>query len=193
MPVLTPGAVQSYCVPTTDYCRTMAEWAVYWQAIGVIAALIFGVIGLYKIYHELRRLNEQREKEQHDKETSAKLKRTEFFLDQHRRLFDDEVLYSVLCLIDADKGKLAEEDMWDAKRKFLTFIEEIALLVCSEQINKDVALNMFGYYARCARYGQNFSIGIKPSREHWSLFYWFTDEAEKFFEMFPNGPPELTL
>jgi hypothetical protein len=193
MPVSAPGAAQFYCVPSTDYCRTMAEWAVYWQALGVVAAVLFGVIGLYKIYHELKRLNEQRKKDHHDKETSAKLKRTEFFLDQHRRLFDDETLYSVLCLVDADKAELAKEEMWDAKRKFLTFIEEIALLVCSEQINKNVALNMFGYYARCARYGKNFVTGINPAREHWSLFYWFTDEADKFSQRHPDGPPNLTL
>ena len=80
-------------------------------------------------------------------DTSAKLKRTEFFLDQHRRLFDDAALYSVLCLIDADKAELAKEEMWHAKRKFLTFIEEIALLVCSEQINRDVAFG--GCQASC--------------------------------------------
>ncbi|PJJ20742.1 hypothetical protein CLU90_4003 [Janthinobacterium sp. 67] len=193
MPVLTPVAAQLYCVPFSGSCRTMAEWAVYWQALGVVAAVLFGVFGLYKIYHELKRLNEQRSKDQHDKETSAKLKRTEFFLNQHRRLFDDEILYSVLCLLDADKTELAKEEMWDAKRKFLAFIEEIALLVCSEQINKDVAMNMFGYYARCARYGKNFVNGINPAREHWSLFYWFTDEADKFAQQYPDGPPKLTL
>lgn len=193
MRAATPISPPSYCMPSTDHCLTMAEWAVYWQALGVLAALVFGAIGLYKIYHELRRLNEQREKDQHDKENNAKLKRTEFFLSQHRRLFDDETLYLVLGMLDADKEELAKENMWDAKRKFLTFIEEIALLVNSEQINKEVALNMFGHYARCARYGRNFSVGIRPQREHWSLFYWFTDEADKFSEKYPAGPPKLTL
>jgi len=57
----------------------MAEWGVYWQAIGTIVALIVAMIGSYKIYHELKRLNEQREKDASDKEQSQKLKRTEFF------------------------------------------------------------------------------------------------------------------
>lgn len=171
----------------------MAEWAVHWQALGVMAAVFFGVFGLYKIYHELKRLNEQREKEQQDKETNARLRRTEFFLNQHRRLFDDETLYSVLSRIDGNKAELANEEMRNAKRKFLTFIEEIALLVQSGQINKDVALYMFGYYARVARSSANFAVGINPSREHWSLFYWFTDEAEIFSLKYPHGPPKLTL
>jgi hypothetical protein len=193
MSALTSGAVQLYCMPSTDYCRTMAEWAVHWQALGVVAAVFFGVFGLYKIYRELKRLNEQREKEQQDKETSARLKRTEFFLNQHRRLFDDETLFSVLALIDENRSELAKVEMHNAKRKFLTFIEEIALLVQSGQINKDVALYMFGYYARLARRSTNFEVGVNPSREHWSLFYWFTDEAEIFSLKYPHGPPRLTL
>jgi hypothetical protein len=98
-----------------------------------------------------------------------------------------------LRLLDDDAEGLSVWEMWDAKRKFLTFIEEIALLVRSEQIDKNVALNMFGYYARCARYGTNFLIGINPGKEHWSLFYWFTDEADDFFKRYPDGPPALSL
>lgn len=50
--------------------------------------VVFGTVGLYKIYQELRRLDEQRLKDLQDKEVSARLKRTEFFLAQYRRLFD---------------------------------------------------------------------------------------------------------
>ena len=180
------AAPLQFCIPSTGLCRTMAEWGIFWQALGVIAALVFGLFGLYKIFFELRRLNEQREKDRHDKETSATLKRTEFFLNQHRRLFDDPTLNSVLELLDDDNVVLAKREMWDAKRKFLTFIEEIALLVRTDQIKKDVALYMFGYYARCAL-GHNFMTGINATPEHWRLFYWFAREAEKFSEQHPGG------
>lgn len=173
---------QIYCIPFSQVCRTMPEWAVYWQAIGIIATIIFGSVGLYKIYQELQRLKEQRDKDISDKETTARLKRTEFFLSQHRRLFDDKDLYEVLCLIDADHPRLAEDNMWDKKRKLLVFFEEIALLVRSSQIDKDVAFYMFGYYSLCARYGDNFGAGINPSREHWSLFYEFSDGAQEFIK-----------
>lgn len=168
----------------------MQEWAVYWQAAGVIAAIVFGAVGLYKIYHELRRLNEQREKDASDKETAARLKRTEFFLSQHRRLFDDKDLYEVLCLIDDDKARLADEEMWDKKRKLLVFFEEISLLVRSNQIDRNVALYMFGYYSLCARHGDNFSQGIDASGEHWALFYEFSDDAQRFFDANSDGPPK---
>jgi len=168
----------------------MQEWSVYWQALGVVAAVTFGAVGLYKIYHELRRLNEQREKDISDKETAARLKRTEFFLSQHRRLFDDKELYEVLCLIDADHPRLKIEDMWDKKRKLLVFFEEIALLVRTNQIDKNVSLYMFGYYSLCARNGVNFAYGINPSKEHWALFYEFSDSAAIFLNDNPNGPPK---
>lgn len=115
---------EQYCTPVLQVCRTMQEWAVYWQAAGVIAAIVFGAFGLYKIYQELRCLNEQRQKDASDKETAERLKRTEFFLSQHRRLFDDKELYEVLCLIDDDKDRLADEDMWDKKRKLLVFLRK---------------------------------------------------------------------
>ncbi|WP_083300943.1 hypothetical protein [Jeongeupia sp. USM3] len=181
---------EQYCTPVLRVCRTMQEWAVYWQAVGVVAAIVFGSFGLYKIYHELRRLNEQREKDASDKETAARLKRTEFFLSQHRRLFDDKDLFEVLCLIDGDNARLANKKMWDKKRKLLVFFEEIALLVRSNQIEKNVAFYMFGYYSLCARYGSNFSRGINPSREHWALFYEFSDGAQIFLNENVDGPSD---
>lgn len=171
-----------YCFPFTNYCLTMAEWGVYWQATGVIAAIIFGSVGLYKIYHELKRLNEQRAKDISDKESAAALKRTEFFLAQHRRLFDNPELYSILCLIDSDHADLSLQENWDKKRKLLTFFEEIALLVNSKQIDKNVAIYMFGYYIQCALYGKNFCVGIDPSPDHWQLLYNFLEDIDKCFK-----------
>lgn len=188
-----PNNPSLFCSPFIDQCNLMSEWAVYWQAAGVIFTALVGLVGLYKIYQELKRMNEQRAKDLTDKETSAKLKRTEFFLSQHRRLFDNPELYSVLTLIDNDDEKLLPEDMWDKKRKFLTFLEEIALLVESDQINKDVACYMFGYYARCVKEGKNFAEGIDLSKEYWGLFYKFCDYAEEYSQKHPDGPPALSL
>lgn len=182
-----------FCLPLTDQCYLMSEWAVYWQGATTVFTIFAGIFGLVKIYHELKRLNEQRAKDLADKDTSAKLKRTEFFLSQHRRLFDNAELYSVLCLIDSDDKKLADPEMADKKRKFLTFFEEIALLVDSEQIQSSVAYYMFGYYARCAREGKNFGADIDLSPTHWGLFYKFTDAAASFAERHSDGPPRMAL
>lgn len=179
-----------YCALLTDYCLPMQDWSVYWSAAGVLSALLFGFFGLYKIYHELKQLNQQRAADAVAHERAEKLKRTEFFLDQHRRIFDDPQLYEVLCLIDSDDALLAEKSMWDKKRKLMAFFEELALLIRSRQINKQVALYMFGYYAVCAKNGPNFGEGIALSKEYWGLFFEFADEAIQYLSENRDGPPQ---
>lgn len=179
-----------WCAAFTTNCKLMSEWAVYWQAIGTVITAVVGIVGLYKIYHELKRLNEQREKDLTDREISLKLKRTEFFLNQHRRLFDNSELYEILCLIDNDNEKLANPDMSDKKRKFLTFLEEIALLVTSEQVNESVAYYMFGYYVQCVVQGKNFQKGIDFTPEHWGLLFDFEANAKIYSEKNFNGPSQ---
>ena len=185
--------IRLFCAPGTDICNQMSEWAVFWQALGAIAAVIFGVFGLVKIYQELRRLNEQRRKELEDKEISAQLKRTEFFLSQHRRLFDNAELFEVLCLVDADDEKLIDPEIWDKKRKFLTFFEEIALLVESRQIKEHVAYYMFGYYARCAVSGKNFQVGSDLWPDYWGLLLRFVKAATDYSNVHTDSPPVLSL
>ena len=152
--------------------------------------MLFGYVGLKKIREDLVRLSEQRAKEIEDKEVAARLKRTEFFLNQHRRLFDNAELYSVLCLIDHDEEVLRDPAMADKKRKFLTFFEEIELLVRSGHIDPDVAHYMFGYYAICVKEGKNFHSGINMAPIYWRLFYDFAQASENFRTMYPSGPPD---
>ena len=178
-----------YCLAWTNNCALMSEWAVFWQAFGVIVTLIIGVVGLKKIFVELQRIEDQKNKENLSISTAAQLKRTEFFLSQHRRLFDDKDLYEILCLIDSDDANLSTIGMSDKKRKFLTFFEEIALLVKCNQINEQVAYYMFGYYSICCTRGKNFSAGINQSPEHWGLLYWFADNADKYLKENTDGPP----
>lgn len=171
----------------------MQEWGVYWQAIASVAAIVFGIAGLKKIQIELSRINEQREQEANDRHTEETLKRTEFFLDQHRRLFDNKDLYEVLCLIDGDDPRLADQSMWDKKRKLLTFFEEIALLVSSKHIKEDIACYMFGYYIQKALGGKNFQSGINPSPENWGALYRFSEKIDLYFIRNIDGPNEDLL
>jgi hypothetical protein len=188
---MTPPNPSLFC--SLGNCLLMTEWMAFWQIAGVTIALIGGAAGIKKIHEDLKQLANQRKKEQLDREIAAKLKRTEFFLNQHRRLFDDKDLSEVLSLLDDDNEILAEHKMWDKNRKFLTFIEEIALLIGAEHINSDVAYYMFGHYARCARDGKNFNAGINSSEEHWRVFQKFCSESDKYFSKFISSGevPEL--
>jgi hypothetical protein len=168
------------CFDALNTCYRLSEWLIISQIFAILLTSVIGVIGVIKIRTELLRIKDQREKEAAAIELAAKLKRTEFFLSQHRRLFDDPKLFEVLCLLDSDDWKLAEKSMWDNNRKFLTFIEEIELLVGAGQINSDVAQYMFGYYACCARNGTNFNAGINSRESYWRLFNRFCDSHEEF-------------
>lgn len=168
-------------LPALEQCLQFSEWAVIWQAAGIILGLIGATFAAFKFYKELKNLRQQR-----DIETS--LKRTEFFLSQHRRLFDDEELSSVLNHLDDDNQVLAKKEFWDRNRKFLTFIEEIQLLINSNKLEPSASYYMFGYYARCARDGKNFNRGINASVEHWRLFNDFCTKSDEYFKANPKGP-----
>ncbi|WP_143476368.1 hypothetical protein [Pseudacidovorax sp. RU35E] len=95
----------------------------------------------------------------------------------------------MLLYLDEDTDELANVKLWENKRKFLTFIEEMALLVEAEKIDKNVAYYMFGHYAICASKGKNFSEGIMMEEEHWMLFFKFVKDAEEYKR---SGKPDLS-
>lgn len=170
-----------YCLIYTNLCFTVTEWKDLTLALAAVIAVPSAIFTAYKTYQELSRRGDEIKKEQ-------ELKSIEFTLEQHRRLFDDTELYSVLCLIDNDDPKLAEQNFWDSKRKLLVFFEEIQLLINSRQINKNVAHYLFGYYAISARKGKNFCEGIDLQESYFGLFFIFKRESEKFLEDCKKNP-----
>jgi hypothetical protein len=168
-----------YCTYLGDICGTLGDWKDWTSISGTITAIGIGLIGIVKVFYEIPRLHAQKQKEIDERERAATLKRTEFFLGQHRRLFDTPDLFEVLCLIDSiEMEKLASPEMWDKKRKFLTFFEEMALLVNNNMIDADVADYMFSYYASTAWNNEHFREGIDPSAEHWGLLFDYIKESE---------------
>lgn len=164
-----------YCLICTSWCFSISDWKEIATIIAAIVTVPGALFAVYKSFQELKKGRIQREKE-------LQLKRTEFTLQQHRRLFDDPVLYSILKLIDSDDSQLAEVEMWDGKRKFITYFEEIELLISSGDINSNVAYYMFGYYAKCALDGKNFREGINLKQEYWGLFFKFVDDSNEYLK-----------
>ncbi|MBY8609597.1 hypothetical protein K7N18_32775 [Burkholderia arboris] len=161
----------------------MSEWSAHWQGFGVGVALALAIGGFCKFWNEYGRIKRQKIQEE-------SLKRTEFFLSQHRRLFDDVELSWVLSKLDGDYDELKLEENWDKNRKFLTFVEEIEFLVRVNKIKADAACYMFGYYAVCARDGENFKFGIDMTRMHWGVFFDFCDRYEEYKKNNKDGPPK---
>lgn len=172
-------ATQLYCVISSTACLSMSEWKDLASIVGTIVAVPGVLFAAYKTLREVRSSREQRERE-------LRLKRTEFTLAQHRRLFDDPALLSVMRVLDEDNVSLSDVSMWEPKRKFLTFFEELILLVNSGYIKRETALYMFGYYAKCAHRSKNFLVGIDYSPEYWSLFMAFAEEAEQYLASYAS-------
>ena len=170
---------QEYCTIVGGICAPLADWKDWTSIAGTIATILIGAIGLGKVFLEISRLRAQKQKEIDERDRAALLKRTEFFLGQHRRLFDTPDLFEILCLIDGvDAHKLANNNMWDKKRKFLTFFEEMALLVNNKMLDEHVADYMFSYYAKTAWENEFFREGIDPSAEHWGLLFDYITRSE---------------
>lgn len=140
-----------------------------WKDITSIVASITGVAGvLFAICKFFRKYSE-----------GLKFKRAQFFLNQHRRLFSDNDLFEILSLIDNDDRKLKEKEMWDKKRKFLVFIEELCLLVKANYVSKNAAFYMFGHYSELAHDGLNFKEGILFEKKYFGLFIEFVGAYKK--------------
>ena len=166
---------------------SLSEWKDVAAILGTVVAVPGVLFSVYKAWQEVVRIGEQRQAEidQRDRtgkqrERELELKRVEFTLAQHRRLFDDKSLCSVLQCLDGDQLSLRDPQIIESKRKFLTFFEEMILLRNSGYISDDIALYMFGYYAKCAHRGENFRFGIAYKPEYWNLFMSFAEEAEHY-------------
>lgn len=164
-----------YCFPLTQVCWSMVDWKDLALSLSAMAGVPAAIVAVFKTLGELKKNRVQRAED-------LKLKRAEFTLTQHRRLFDDATLNSVLALVDGDDPRLAAREMWEPKRKFLTFFEELCLLVKSDLVSEEVALYMFGYYALAAYEGKNFRIGIAWEERYWGLFFKFASDAKTFLE-----------
>ena len=169
-----------YCLASSALCLSLTDWKEVASIVGTLVAVPSVLFAAYKTWREVQRSREQRLSELEQRQKEHELKRVEFTLTQHRRLFDDPMLLSVLQILDGDPIELRDPKMWEPKRKFLTFFEEMILLLNSGYIKRDVALYMFGYYAATAHRGDNFRHGISYIPESWNLFIGFAEESEKY-------------
>lgn len=169
--------------PYFERCQTIEDWGYIWQIWGIVFGLIVGVFTVYQIVCNLKQIKESSLE-------NSKINSANFFLQQHRRLFEDEDLKNVIKYIDSDDSRLAEYSMWDKKRKLLTFFEEIEILTRSGLISRDLSSYIFGYYAISCHKGKNFRNGIIINDENFGVFLDFVHECKFFIESIPKNPEE---
>ncbi|MDR2595509.1 MAG: hypothetical protein LBC87_12125 [Fibromonadaceae bacterium] len=113
-------------------------------------------------------------------------KRAELFNTMRIKFKEKYIFKKIGDLLDTDDEELKDIPFAD-KRDFLGFFEEIALMMNSGLISKEVANYMFGYYAIKCWKSNNFWIGIEGSSPYridrnspyWRLFVEFTITMNK--------------
>ena len=111
-------------------------------------------------------------------------KRAELFLAMQRRLVDSELLDRITEMLELQDPALATLPIKD-KSVFLRFFEEIALMVQSGLLRKNVAHYMFGYYAiRCWK-SEAFWHNLNREGPYWELFRQFADEMTQIEKRAP--------
>ena len=109
------------------------------------------------------------------------------------RFKSNEVFVGLCDLLQTDAPELKDIPLKD-KRNLLGFFEEIALMVNSGLIKKEVAHYMFGpYVCRCWE-SKHFWINMDGAGPHmasegiyWQLFKGFAEDMQKMEEMLKNS------
>jgi hypothetical protein len=91
------------------------------------------------------------------------------FVQMRRRFLEDPLFRDILNLMAADSPALKGTPIQD-RRNFVGFLEEVALMVNSKLIRKEVAHYMFGYYVLLTDRCDNFWDGLDRDSQYWSVF-----------------------
>lgn len=140
-----------------DYWK---NWAII--AAGVIAFVTF-MVGLLEYFRQGR---------QH---------RAENFVQMRRRFLETPEYRRILDMLAVDDPRLGEESVQE-KRNFIGFLEEVALMVHSRLIRREVAHYMFGYYVLLAARSEHFWRGLDKESQYWTVFRNFAADMKSMNE-----------
>jgi len=91
------------------------------------------------------------------------------FVQMRRRFLEDPLFRDLLNLMATDSPALKNTPIQD-RRNFVGFLEEVALMVNSGLIKKEVAHYMFGYYVLLTDRCDNFWDGLDRESQYWAVF-----------------------
>lgn len=136
----------------------------YWKNWAIIAA---GVVALTTFLTGV--LEYVRQGHQH---------RAQNFVQMRRRFLETPEYRRILDQLAIDSPTLKEESVQE-KRNFVGFLEEVALMVNSRLIKREVAHYMFGYYVVLTSKSENFWHGLDRESQYWTVFREFAAEMDE--------------
>ncbi|MBC8066645.1 MAG: hypothetical protein H7Y17_17575 [Chlorobia bacterium] len=139
----------------------------YWKNWAIIVA---GVVGFTTFMTAI--LEYVRQGRQH---------RAQNFVQMRRRFLETPQYRKILDLLAVDDPNLEAESVQE-KRNFIGFLEEVALMVNSKLIRREVAHYMFGYYVLLAAKSEHFWAGLDKDSQYWTVFRQFAEEMKSLSE-----------
>ncbi len=103
--------------------------------------------------------------------------RAQNFVQMRRRFLETPQYRQILDMLAVDDPKLCDESVQE-KRNFIGFLEEVALMVNSRLIRREVAHYMFGYYVLLAAKSLHFWEGLDKDSQYWTVFRKFAEEMQ---------------
>lgn len=143
--------------------------------LAIIAGTIIGLITLFSGLVQFFRERDQR--------------RVEHFIDMRRRFLDTPCFQEILRLVTNDDPSLSKIPIQD-RRNFGGFLEEVALMVNSRLISRQLAHYMFGHYVLLTAKSVHFWQGLDREGTYWQLFRAFARDMEQCSKS-PLNPSKL--
>ncbi|MDI9635670.1 hypothetical protein QPK87_13610 [Kamptonema cortianum] len=100
------------------------------------------------------------------------------FIEMRRRFFDDPSFKSILSLLAKDDPSLAALPVQE-RRNLVGLLEEVAIMVDSQLIRKELAYYMFGYYVRLIANSEHFWVDLDREGAYWRVFNAFAKSLQK--------------
>lgn len=116
--------------------------------------------------------------------------RATHFVQMRRRFLETPQYREILDMLATDDPKVRDVSIQE-KRNFVGFLEEVALMVNSKLIRKEVAHYMFGYYVLLCARCDHFWEGLDRNSVYWSLFRRFAADMQALGERGAEPPKEL--
>ncbi|WP_375467795.1 hypothetical protein [uncultured Nostoc sp.] len=127
--------------------------------MGTFVALLTWIKGVYEYTRQLAQ------------------KRSEQYAEIRKRFRESKVISKLISMLETNDSYLAEVS-WSEKVELLGFYEDIALMVNSGIIKRNVAFYMFGYYAIRCWESNYFWADVNRNSPYWSLFRNFVNEMK---------------
>ncbi len=137
----------------------------YWKNLAIVVAGIVAITTFLSGMAEYIRRGRQ--------------ERAENFVSMRRRFLESDLFRDILNRLAAGDASVAEVPIQD-RRNFLAFFEEVALMVESRLIRREVAFYMFGFYVRLADRSDALWHGLDRQDRYWRLFREFAQSLQRF-------------